>query len=230
VLSASSYYYESMRTNLTSGTSEVDGGLGWRCSLEKAGGGIVLDGGLHWIRPLRELCGNVERVVGVTRKNTQSGLEMEGETLAHAILQMKPTELGPDCLIQPLNSGPLIATLSCNMLHKAPMAHSMCPFFRITGSDGEIVIPGTGLDPNGGGGLKLFNDSYPYGKDFFDADRQGAFYLGFRAMWKEIARILRENDRIAAAKSVSEAIQDVAVALAIYESSTNGTWVTVSKD
>ncbi|KAI2492093.1 oxidoreductase [Fragilaria crotonensis] len=76
-----------MRINLTSGTD--GGGLGWRCSVEKAGGGLVIDGGLHWIRPLREICGDVERVVGVTRTHVAPELEMEGETLAHAIFQFK---------------------------------------------------------------------------------------------------------------------------------------------
>eukprot|EP00957_Ditylum_brightwellii_P201299 15325012-Ditylum_brightwellii.AAC.1 len=64
LVSASSYYYESMRDNVTSGVEE-DGGLGWRCSVERCGGGIVIDGGLHWIRPLREICGgDVESVIG----------------------------------------------------------------------------------------------------------------------------------------------------------------------
>ena len=60
VISAASYFYESMRDNITSGMDE-DGHLGWRCSLERCGGGIVIDGGLHWIRPLREICGDVKR-------------------------------------------------------------------------------------------------------------------------------------------------------------------------
>ena len=62
VISAASYFYESMRDNITSGMDE-DGHLGWRCSLKRCGGGIVIDGGLHWIRPLRELCGDVKRYV-----------------------------------------------------------------------------------------------------------------------------------------------------------------------
>lgn len=60
VISAASYYYESMRDNITSGL-DSDGNLGWRCSLARAGGGIVVDGGLHWMRPLRETCGDVQR-------------------------------------------------------------------------------------------------------------------------------------------------------------------------
>lgn len=243
IMSAASYYYESLRTCLTSGIDETDGGLGWRCSVKRAGGGIVIDGGLHWIRPLRELCGDVDSVVGVTRKNVQPDLHMEGETLAHALFKIKsppppqlPKSEGEEedkmeedeyrFLRQPEDSGsPLVATFSCNFLHTAPLAHDMCPYFRITGTKGELVVAGTGLDPNGGGGLRLYNENHLNGKDMFPKDRQGAFYLGFRGLWKEISRILRDNDRVAAAKTVEDAAQDVAVALALYESSRTGQWV-----
>ena len=52
---------------------DESGGLRWRCSLERCGGGIVIDGDLHWIRPLRELCGDVESVVGVARYSVEPG-------------------------------------------------------------------------------------------------------------------------------------------------------------
>lgn len=71
VVSAAAYYFESMRDNVTSGL-DAGGGLGWRCSLARAGGGIVIDGGLHWIRPLRELCGDICSVVGATRRGFES--------------------------------------------------------------------------------------------------------------------------------------------------------------
>lgn len=36
--------------------------LGWRAILEKSGGGVVIDGGQHWLRPLQILVGNIEEV------------------------------------------------------------------------------------------------------------------------------------------------------------------------
>jgi predicted dehydrogenase len=39
IVTAASYYYESMRTNDTSGNVDESGGLGWRGSLARAGGG-----------------------------------------------------------------------------------------------------------------------------------------------------------------------------------------------
>jgi predicted dehydrogenase len=162
VLSASAYYYESMRTNTTSGDTTSGGALGWRGSLARAGGGIVLDGGLHWIRPLRELLGRVRQVFAVARRNLQPQLQLQGESLAHAIFQIEApaattnqeNEDDDDAannrnhpLIQPPGSGPLLATYSCHMLATAPMAHDCCPYFRITGSQGEILIHGDGLLP-----------------------------------------------------------------------------------
>ena len=199
---------------------------------------VLFDGGLHWIQPLQELCGDANSVVSVTRKNVQPDLHMEGETLAHALFKIKSPPPPPRIpkseseedeyrfLRQPEDSGgPLVATFSCNFLHTAPLAHDMCPYFRITGTKGELVVAGTGLDPIGGGGLRLYNENHLNGKDMFPKDRQGAFYSGFRGLWKQISRILRDNDRVAAAKTVEDAAQDVAVALALYESSRTGQWV-----
>ena len=38
----------------------------WRFELERTGGGITIDGGSHWIRPLRMWLGEIDEVVGVT--------------------------------------------------------------------------------------------------------------------------------------------------------------------
>lgn len=225
LITAASYYYESMRTNITSGSvDENSGGLGWRGSLDRAGGGIALDGSLHWIRPLREMCGGrIERVTGVTRSNIQPSLQMEGETLAHAIF-----EIAPHPSLEPAGPGPLLGTFSCNMLATAPMAHDACPYFRITGTKGELIIHGDGLfkEKPGAGGLRLYNDVHPEGKEMFPADRDGGFFLGFAGLWREIARICIQDDASAAHESVIRASDDVRVALALYKSSQSGMWET----
>ena len=233
VISAASYYYESMRTNDTSGNVDETGGLGWRGSLARAGGGIAIDGGLHWIRPLRELVGRIDQVVAVTRANLQPQLQMQGETLAHALFQIEaPRAVTSDNddntnpLVQPPNSGPLIATFSCNMLATAPMAHDACPYFRITGTDGEIIIHGNGLlkDQPGAGGLRLYNEQHPNGSEMFASDRQGGFFLGFAGLWAEIHRIYQDQDRVAAHETVVRAADDVRVALAMYKSALSKQW------
>lgn len=225
VVTAAGYYYESMRDNITSGSVDEGGGLGWRGSLARAGGGIAIDGGLHWIRPMRELCGRIERVMGVVRNNLAPELAMEGESLGHALFEM-----APEPLTQPEGSGPLIATYSCNMLATAPMAHDACPYFRITGNKGEIIIHGDGLfkaNP-GAGGLRLYNNEHPLGKEMFPMDRQGGFFLGFSGLWQHVARIISENDTIAAHETVVRAADDVRVVMALYKSSKTGQWESTS--
>jgi predicted dehydrogenase len=227
IITAASYYYESMRDNITSGGLENSGGgLGWRGSLKRSGGGIMMDGGLHWIRPLSELLGGrITRVVGRTRKNLAPSLQLEGEVLAHGLFEIAENN---ECefLKQNKNAGPLIATYSCNMLATAPMAHDACPYFRITGDAGEIVIHGDGLfkDKPGAGGLRLYNQEHPDGIEMFSNDRRGGFFNGFTGLWKEIHRIHVENDQSAAHETVIRAADDVRVVLALYKSSESGKW------
>ena len=223
IVSAAAYYYESMRDNVTSGSVDSSGGLGWRGSLTRAGGGIAIDGGLHWIRPLREMLnGRIEEVVGVVRRNLAPALRMEGESLGHALFKIAPSE-GP--LSQPSGSGELIATYSCNMLATAPMAHDICPYFRITGDKGELIIHGDGLLRHpGAGGLRLYNEKNPTGLELFPSDREGGFFLGFAGLWQEIHRIVTEIDYKAAHESVVRASDDVRVVLALYKSSETKRW------
>lgn len=193
--------------------------------------GIAIDGGLHWIRPLREMVGRIEEVVAVTRANLQPELKMEGETLAHALFKIESTsalatarENNP--LAQPLGAGPLVATFSCNMLATAPMAHDSCPYFRITGTQGEIIIHGDGLlkDIPGAGGLRLYNEQFPTGEEMFSSDRLGGFFHGFAGLWTEICRIYMDKDRQAAHETVVRAADDVRVALAMYRSAQSKQW------
>jgi UDP-N-acetyl-2-amino-2-deoxyglucuronate dehydrogenase len=232
IVSAAAYYYESMRDNVTSGSVDSDtGGLGWRGSIKRAGGGVAIDGGLHWIRPLREMCGRIDSVVGVIRKNLAPELQMEGESLGHALFKITPPTQQPPLspLSQLVGSGPLIATYSCNMLATAPMAHADCPYFRITGNKGELVIHGDGLfkDQPGAGGMRLYDEDNPTGKELFASDRSGGFFLGFTGLWQHIHRIIVEEDAAAAHETVVRAADDVRVVLALYKSSETGQWETV---
>jgi UDP-N-acetyl-2-amino-2-deoxyglucuronate dehydrogenase len=223
IVTAAAYYYESMRDNVTSGSVAESGGLGWRGSIARAGGGIAIDGGLHWIRPLREMLGRrIERVVAVVRRNLEPRLQMEGESVGHALFQMEPDA----SYVEPDGAGPLVATYSCNMLASAPMAHSTCPYFRITGTKGELVIHGNGLfrQEPGAGGLRLYNDEHPKGKELFPADRKGGFFLGFAGLWAEIYRIATTRDYEGAHQSVVRAAEDVRVVLAMYRSAENSAW------
>lgn len=269
VLTASSYYYESMKNNVTSGSVEDSGGLGWRGSLKRAGGGIVIDGGLHWIRPLSEMLSTtatstqpmatqisassssvnnndkyvaiIHKVIGVTQSSMvlQPELRMEGESLAHAIFDIHIVPMDTPSDVTAVQQDPqqanshkpkshsILATYSANMVSRGVMAYDTCPYFRITGSSGEIVIFGSGLQHNtpGAGGLKLYNSTTSdTGKNMLDPNRIGGFFLGFQGLWTEILRIIEEHDYKAAHTSVVKASNDVKVALALYRSNVSGTW------
>lgn len=236
IVSASAYYYESMRDNVTSGSVEETGGLGWRGLIARAGGGIAVDGGLHWIRPIREMCdGRITKVIGIVRRNLQPELQMEGESLGHALFEIDTTTTAVHGVkrsqTQPQGSGPLVATYSCNMLATAPMAHDTCPYFRITGTKGEIVIHGDGLfkEKPGAGGLRLYTREYPNGKECFSEDRVGGFFLGFAGLWRHIHDIVSKSNANAAHETVVRASDDVRVVLALYKSSETGQWESTSE-
>ena len=170
-MSVAADYYESMSSTQFGGSEsalEDPYNLGWRRQLARAGGGIVIDGGLHWLRPLRLfLQDSISEVVSITA-NPWTQLRMEGETLAHALFR---TPSGLTGVFRASVSGSGIA------------AHASCPFMRVTGQVGELVISGTCLQ-SGGGGLRLFAPGLPLeGKEQLPAGQPRGFCAGFDGMW-----------------------------------------------
>jgi predicted dehydrogenase len=99
----------------------------WRFELAAAGGGVALDSGSHYIRPLRIWLGEIEEVVAAMERPYA---KMQGESLARALLRFR--------------SG-LVASFSL-LLTEAPTAPQ--DLFRLTGTRGELTI---------GQGVKLFD-------------------------------------------------------------------------
>jgi hypothetical protein len=172
------------------------------------------------------MVGRIDEIVAVTRYGLAPELCMEGESLGHAIMKIEAPESTDGPLTQPEGSGCLTATYSCNMLATAPMAHDMCPYFRLTGTKGELVISGDGLAKQkpGAGGLRLYNESNPSGNDLLPKDRMGGFFLGFAGLWSEVYRICIELDFDKAHETVVRAGDDVRTVLAMYKSAKNGRW------
>ena len=56
----------------------------WRFELARTGGGVCIDGGAHWIRPLRMMLGEIEEVMAVTGRCVPA---MEGESWSHALFR-----------------------------------------------------------------------------------------------------------------------------------------------
>lgn len=96
-----------------------DGPNAWRLDNAIAGGGIALDTGSHWIRPLRMWLGEVDEVVGAIGHPWTA---MQGESLVRALLRFR--------------SG-TVAALD-GVMREPPFAPE--PMFRLTGTRGEITI------------------------------------------------------------------------------------------
>ncbi len=104
----------------------------WRFRKGAAGGGVVLDIGSHWLRPLTMFMGEVDEVVAVLDRPLA---RMEGESLARALLRFRSGR-----------SASFEVMLLDGMI-------GMDAFFRVIGTRGEIVI-----DADMGGRVQLFNE------------------------------------------------------------------------
>lgn len=104
----------------------------WRFRKGAAGGGVALDIGSHWLRPLRMFMGELDEVVAILDRPL---VRMEGESLARALLRFRSGR-----------SASFEVMLVDGML-------GMDAFFRVIGTRGEIVI-----DADMGGRVQLFNE------------------------------------------------------------------------
>ena len=113
---------------------------GWRFSLASAGGGVAVDAGSHFLRPLRMWCGELVDVVAVTGRPQAA---MEGESLCRALCRF--------------DSG-VVASFDALL---AVAAGARVPRFQLTGTAGEIVIDATHvhLVPAGGGAGTVVGES-----------------------------------------------------------------------
>ncbi len=91
----------------------------WRNSTAATGGGMCIDGGAHWIRPLRMWFGEVQEVVADLGKPLP---EMEGESLAHGLLRFRS---GAVAVLGILGDGACVGPVE---------------EFRVTGAEGELSI------------------------------------------------------------------------------------------
>jgi predicted dehydrogenase len=123
----------------------------WRYNKAITGGGISIDGGLHWIRPLRIWLGDVDEVVAVLGHPDP---KMEGESLAHAIFRFKS---GKVATFEALRAGPITA----------PGDN-----FRIDGTQGVIVI-----EKGDARRVMLYDRAHPAGREIPTATHQSAYGL-----------------------------------------------------
>jgi predicted dehydrogenase len=114
----------------------------WRFSLAAAGGGVAIDAGSHFLRPLRLWCGEITEVVAVTARLHP---EMEGESLCRALCRC---------------AGGLVASFDALL---GTLPGSPVPRFQLTGTTGEIVIDGADVrlfGTTGGAGTVVGRSDY----------------------------------------------------------------------
>jgi predicted dehydrogenase len=173
----------------------------WRYELSKAGGGIVMDGGAHWIRPLRMWLGEIKEVVAVTSRLLP---DMEGESFARALLRF---ETGIVALFDAQHGGEFVG----------PGEE-----FRITGEKGELLI-----EKGTNGRLIYFDTTCPNGEILYQGKEAGrAASFGYEL--QDFAEAVLNGKKLEANAEYS--LGELRTALAIYKSAETKNWQPVNFD
>lgn len=168
----------------------------WRYRLERAGGGLAIDGGAHWIRPLRMMLGEIDAVVAVAGHHVD---RMEGESWFQALLRFRSGRT---------------ATFEAFATNQ-PAAPA--ELFRVTGTGGELVIPGPDfVDAE----LRLHDPEHPDGTEVLRLERGRADSYGHELA--DFANVVLEGGRPAA--TAEESLAELRTALAIYRSVGSARW------
>lgn len=187
IISASGNFYDRV-------ANDVREPLPWRYNLAKTGGGVTIDGGAHWIRPLRMMMGEVDEVIGVAGRHIP---QMQGESWSRLLLKFENGS---------------VATLACqNVLYAAGPVE----MFRITGTEGEIQITG-----GRNGELILFNPDHPKGRVVMNAVEGKINSYG--AELKDFSEVVLDAKTMAATPAY--ALGELRTALALYRSIESGRW------
>jgi len=184
----------SARATFTSAAEAYSGPKPWRYYLEKMGGGVCIDGGAHWIRPLRMWLGEIDEVVAVVG---HPETEMEGESLTRALLRF---DSGVVAVFEALYGGEF----------ERPGEE-----FRITGTKGELVI-----QKGDGDHLTLFDQAHPEGA-LIRTTGSGR-EAGFGYELADFTHAIIKGKPLAATPEYS--LGELRTALAIYRSATTRQW------
>lgn len=167
----------------------------WRYDKTIAGGGICIDGGAHWIRPLRMWFGEIDEVVAVTGRPLAA---MEGESLARSLIRFQS---GMVVTFDALHAGSFIG----------PGEE-----FRVTGTEGELIIE-KGRD----GRVLHYSQAFPEGEVILDNKRAGrAAAFGYEL--HDFSLAVLEGKTLDAGPEYS--LGELRTALAIYRSAESRQW------
>jgi UDP-N-acetyl-2-amino-2-deoxyglucuronate dehydrogenase len=176
---------------------KVESGWGpnsWRYNKAITGGGICIDGGLHWMRPLRMWLGEIDEVVAVLDYPIK---EMEGESLAYALFRFKS---GKVAVFDAIRAG----TVS------VPGED-----FRVIGTEGIIVIE-KGRD----GRALLYDREKRQGCEILEEGETRGSSFGLELA--DFARAVLEGTPLVAGPE--ESLGELRTALAMYRSAENRQW------
>ena len=166
----------------------------WRYSLSASGGGVTIDGGAHWIRPLRMMMGEVDEVIGVAGHHIP---RMEGESWSRMLLKFENGTVG---------------TLNCQNVARVAAPADM---FRVTGTKGELQIT-SGPE----GQLILYNDKNPRGQVVMNAVTGKINSYGEEI--KDFCEVVLDGKTMAATPEFS--LGELRTALALYKSIKSSRW------
>lgn len=166
----------------------------WRYNKAITGGGICIDGGAHWIRPLRMWLGEIEEVIAALDYPLEI---MEGESLAHAVFRFKS---GKIAAYKALRAGWV----------NAPSAD-----FKVTGFDGVLVI-----EKGREGRVMLYDEEHLEGLEVLSAEEKKASAYGLELA--DFAQAVLAGTPLVAGPE--ESLGELRTALAMYRSAESGHW------
>jgi predicted dehydrogenase len=166
----------------------------WRYYLSMAGGGISIDGGAHWIRPLRMWLGEIEEVVAALGRPLAA---MEGESFARALLRFR--------------SG---VVANFDALYGGAM-HGAGDEFRVTGTLGEIII-----ERGWHGRVLVIDHDHPQGDVIHTKGEGRRDAFGYELL--DFERAVLDGAPLAASPEYS--LGELRTALAMYRSAETKRW------
>ncbi|MGB1893213.1 MAG: Gfo/Idh/MocA family protein [Candidatus Latescibacterota bacterium] len=169
----------------------------WRFERNRTGGGITIDGGSHWIRPLRMWMGEIEEVIGVVGHPLR---QMEGESLTRALFRFQSGQC---------------AQFDAMMIDTVFAPE---PWWRITGTKGEITISAS----LSGAELWLWDAEHRDGQMVFSSP---GYTASFGPEIADFAAAVLDGKTLAAGPEY--ALGELRAALAIYRSAESGKWESV---
>jgi predicted dehydrogenase len=166
----------------------------WRYDKAITGGGICIDGGAHWIRPLRMWLGEIDEVVAVLDYPLKA---MEGESLAHAIFRFQS---GKYASFKALRAG---------------AANAPGDDFRVTGTEGILVV-----EKGSEGRVMLYDREHRQGLEVLSAGERKASAYGLELA--DFVQAVLEGTPLAAGPE--ESLGELRTALAMYRSAESHQW------